>query len=63
MTKLMSEKPIDGPAKRSATTANRFDHFWRNARTHTHRNPAEFRKRTLDTIVLESLFPESGLQR
>lgn len=48
---------------RSATKANGFDRFWRNARTHTLHNPAEYKKRTLGTYVLEGLFPEGGLYR
>ncbi|QEI06543.1 monooxygenase [Pigmentiphaga aceris] len=37
---------------RSATVANGFDRFWRNVRTHTLHNPAEYKKRAVGNWVL-----------
>ncbi|MER8713272.1 acyl-CoA dehydrogenase family protein [Mesorhizobium sp. M1295] len=48
---------------RSATKANGFDRFWRNVRTHTLHNPAEYKKRTIGTWLLTGDFPVGGLYR
>jgi alkylation response protein AidB-like acyl-CoA dehydrogenase len=48
---------------RSATKANGFDRFWRNVRTHTLHNPAEYKKRTIGTWLLTGEFPVGGLYR
>ncbi|MCU4119970.1 acyl-CoA dehydrogenase family protein [Variovorax sp. N23] len=48
---------------RSATTANGFDRFWRNTRTHTLHNPAEYKKRLLGTWLLTGAHPEPALYR
>jgi alkylation response protein AidB-like acyl-CoA dehydrogenase len=48
---------------RSATTANGFDRFWRNVRTHTLHNPAEYKKRTLGTWLLTGEFPVPAMYR
>lgn len=48
---------------RSATKANGFDRFWRNVRTHTLHNPAEYKKRTIGTWLLTGEFPAGGLYR
>jgi len=48
---------------RSATRTNGYDRFWRNVRTHTLHNPAEYKKRTIGTWLLEGAFPEGGLYR
>lgn len=48
---------------RSATKANGFDRFWRNVRTHTLHNPAEYKKRTIGNWLLSGEFPTPGLYR
>ncbi|MFZ4285815.1 acyl-CoA dehydrogenase family protein [Variovorax sp. HJSM1_2] len=48
---------------RSATTANGFDRFWRNVRTHTLHNPAEYKKRSVGTWALTGAYPEPALYR
>jgi len=48
---------------RSATTANGFDRFWRNVRTHTLHNPAEYKKRTLGHWALTGAYPEPAPYR
>jgi len=48
---------------RSATKANGYDRFWRNVRTHTLHNPAEYKKRTIGTWLLTGEFPAGGLYR
>jgi alkylation response protein AidB-like acyl-CoA dehydrogenase len=48
---------------RSATIANGFDRFWRNTRTHTLHNPAEYKKRLLGTWLLTGAHPEPAIYR
>ncbi|MFT4267727.1 MAG: acyl-CoA dehydrogenase family protein [Xenophilus sp.] len=48
---------------RSATTANGFDRFWRNVRTHTLHNPAEYKKRTVGHWLLTGAYPEPAPYR
>lgn len=48
---------------RSATRANGYDRFWRNVRTHTLHNPAEYKKRTVGTWLLTGAFPEPAPYR
>ena len=48
---------------RSATNANGFDRFWRNVRTHTLHNPAEYKKRTVGTWLLAGEFPVPAIYR
>jgi alkylation response protein AidB-like acyl-CoA dehydrogenase len=48
---------------RSATTANGFDRFWRNVRTHTLHNPAEYKKRSVGTWVLTGQPPAPAIYR
>lgn len=48
---------------RSATRDNGFDRFWRNVRTHTLHNPAEYKKRTIGTWVLSGEFPVPAMYR
>jgi alkylation response protein AidB-like acyl-CoA dehydrogenase len=48
---------------RSATTANGFDRFWRNVRTHTLHNPAEYKKRTVGTWLLTGEYPQPAIYR
>jgi len=48
---------------RSATQANGFDRFWRNVRTHTLHNPAEYKKRTVGAWALTGAYPEPALYR
>jgi alkylation response protein AidB-like acyl-CoA dehydrogenase len=48
---------------RSATNANGYDRFWRNVRTHTLHNPAEYKKRTIGTWLLTGDFPVPAMYR
>jgi alkylation response protein AidB-like acyl-CoA dehydrogenase len=48
---------------RSATNANGFDRFWRNVRTHTLHNPAEYKKRSVGTWAVTGAFPEPAIYR
>lgn len=48
---------------RSATTANGFDRFWRNTRTHTLHNPAEYKKRLVGTWLLTGAHPKPAIYR
>ncbi|TIX90586.1 acyl-CoA dehydrogenase family protein [Rhizobium sp. P44RR-XXIV] len=48
---------------RSATTAKGFDRFWRNVRTHTLHNPAEYKKRTIGTWLLTGELPTPAMYR
>jgi alkylation response protein AidB-like acyl-CoA dehydrogenase len=48
---------------RSATKANGFDRFWRNVRTHTLHNPAEYKKRTIGTWFLDAEYPIPAIYR
>jgi alkylation response protein AidB-like acyl-CoA dehydrogenase len=46
---------------RSATKANGFDRFWRNARIHTLHNPAEYKTRNVGHWFLTGAYPEPGV--
>jgi alkylation response protein AidB-like acyl-CoA dehydrogenase len=48
---------------RSATNANGYDRFWRNVRTHSLHNPAEYKKRTIGTWLLSGEFPTPAMYR
>lgn len=48
---------------RSSSKANGFDRFWRNVRTHTLHNPAEYKKRTVGTWLLTGEYPTPGMYR
>jgi alkylation response protein AidB-like acyl-CoA dehydrogenase len=48
---------------RSATNSYGFDRFWRNVRTYTLHNPAEYKKRTVGNWLLTGEFPVGGLYR
>lgn len=48
---------------RSATRDNGFDRFWRNVRTHTLHNPAEYKKRTIGTWLLTGELPTPAMYR
>ena len=48
---------------RSATVANGFDRFWRNVRTHTLHNPAEYKKRSVGNWVLGGGYPVPAAYR
>ncbi|MBB6219429.1 acyl-CoA dehydrogenase family protein [Rhizobium leguminosarum] len=48
---------------RAATNANGFDRFWRNVRTHSLHNPAEYKKRTIGTWLLNGEFPVPAIYR
>jgi len=45
---------------RSATNEYGFDRFWRNVRTHTLHNPAEYKTRNIGDWVLSGVHPEPG---
>lgn len=46
---------------RAATTARGLDRFWRNVRTHTLHNPAEYKLRNIGLWHLTGAFPEPNL--
>lgn len=46
---------------RSATVDQGFDRFWRNVRTHTLHNPAEYKTRTVGSWFLTGAFPEPDI--
>jgi len=48
---------------RSATTANGFDRFWRNVRTHALHTAAEYKKRTVGTWLLTGELPTPAMYR
>lgn len=54
---------FEATGARSATKANGFDRFWRNVRTHTLHNPAEYKKRTVGTWLLTGEYPAGGPYR
>lgn len=45
---------------RSASKKNSFDRYWRDVRTHTLHNPAEYKRRTVGKWFLNGEFPEPG---
>lgn len=45
---------------RSASYQNNFDRYWRDVRTHTLHNPAEYKKRTVGNWFLEKRYPIPG---
>jgi len=59
----VSSEVFEVMGARSATTANGFDRFWRNVRTHTLHNPAEYKKRTVGTWLLTGEFPVPAIYR
>lgn len=46
---------------RSATKTQGFDRFWRNVRTHTLHNPAEYKTRNVGNWYLNGDYPEPGI--
>lgn len=48
---------FDVMGARSATTKNGFDRFWRNVRTHTLHNPAEYKLRNIGRWFLTGEYP------
>lgn len=59
----ITSKIFEVMGARSATRANGFDRFWRNVRTHTLHNPAEYKTRTVGTWFLTGEYPEPGTFR
>lgn len=59
----VSSEVFEVMGARSATTENGFDRFWRNVRTHTLHNPAEYKKRTVGTWLLSGEFPVPAIYR
>lgn len=57
----VTSKIFEVMGARSATNANGFDRFWRNVRTHTLHNPAEYKIRNVGTWFLEGAYPEPGI--
>ena len=45
---------------RSASYKNNFDRYWRDVRTHTLHNPADYKKRTVGKWFLETTYPTPG---
>jgi alkylation response protein AidB-like acyl-CoA dehydrogenase len=59
----VSSEVFEVMGARSATQANGFDRFWRNVRTHTLHNPAEYKKRTVGAFLLTGEFPVPAIYR
>ncbi|EJL54221.1 acyl-CoA dehydrogenase [Rhizobium sp. CF122] len=59
----VSSEVFEVMGARSATNANGFDRFWRNVRTHTLHNPAEYKKRSVGTWLLTGEFPVPAMYR
>ncbi|KAF1042882.1 acyl-CoA dehydrogenase family protein [Xylophilus sp.] len=59
----VSEQVFEVTGARSATRARGYDRFWRNVRTHTLHNPAEYKKRSVGHWFLSGDFPEPGVYR
>lgn len=59
----VTSKIFELTGARSATQKYGLDRFWRNVRTHTLHNPAEYKKRTVGSWYLEGTFPEYGPYR
>jgi alkylation response protein AidB-like acyl-CoA dehydrogenase len=59
----VSNDIFDVMGARSATVANGFDRFWRNVRTHTLHNPAEYKKRSVGNWVLGGGHPVPAVYR
>lgn len=54
----VTSKVFEVMGARSATQALGFDRFWRNVRTHTLHNPAEYKTRNIGRFFLTGMFPE-----
>lgn len=59
----VSNDIFEAMGARSATVANGFDRFWRNVRTHTLHNPAEYKKRSVGNWVLGGGHPVPAAYR
>ncbi|KAF1022626.1 MAG: Dibenzothiophene desulfurization enzyme C [Paracidovorax wautersii] len=59
----VAEQVYEVMGARSATRARGYDRFWRNVRTHTLHNPAEYKKRTLGQWLLDGRYPEPAPYR
>lgn len=57
----VTSKVFEGMGARSATTEHGFDRFWRNVRTHTLHNPAEYKRRNVGDWFLTGEFPEPAI--
>lgn len=56
----VSTRMFDVMGARSATIGNGFDRYWRNVRTHTLHNPAEYKLRNVGRWVLTGQYPKPG---
>jgi alkylation response protein AidB-like acyl-CoA dehydrogenase len=56
----VTNRMFDVMGARSATTRNGFDRYWRNVRTHTLHNPAEYKLRNVGRWVLTGQYPTPG---
>jgi alkylation response protein AidB-like acyl-CoA dehydrogenase len=59
----VTSRIFEGMGARSATTAHGFDRFWRNVRTHTLHNPAEYKTRNVGQWFLTGAYPQPGTYR
>ncbi len=59
----VTSKIFELTGARSATKKHGFDRFWRNVRTHTLHNPAEYKKRTVGKWLLTGEYPGYGPYR
>ncbi|WP_254777570.1 hypothetical protein [Paenibacillus naphthalenovorans] len=56
----ISNRIFEVMGSRSTASKYGFDRFWRNIRTHTQHNPAEYKLRNIGNWVLNDEFPKSG---
>jgi alkylation response protein AidB-like acyl-CoA dehydrogenase len=59
----VTSRIFEGMGARSANTAHGFDRFWRNVRTHTLHNPAEYKTRNVAQWFLTGEYPQPGYYR
>jgi alkylation response protein AidB-like acyl-CoA dehydrogenase len=59
----VTSRIFEGMGARSAVTAYGFDRFWRNVRTHTLHNPAEYKTRNVGQWVLTGTYPQPSFYR
>lgn len=56
----ITSKVFELMGARSASYKNNFDRYWRDVRTHTLHNPAEYKKRAVGRWFLEAHYPTPG---
>ncbi|MDR3529239.1 MAG: acyl-CoA dehydrogenase family protein [Rhodopila sp.] len=59
----VTSRVFEGMGARSAVTAYGFDRFWRNVRTHSLHNPAEYKTRNVGQWLLTGDYLQPGIYR